>query len=160
VASAIAGRRADGRTFVRMVHNERHRDSDQEQVFSAPEWGGLGLVRLFVITSAETCSAAEALVHGLAPHIEVVAIGGRTCGKPVGFHVVRYGDRSYWVVTFKDLNARGEGDYYTGLAPTCPADAEEAIHPLGNPADAALHAALQYIRTGRCPPPDGRAVGG
>ena len=155
VASAIAGRRVDGRTFLRMVHNERHRDSDQEQVFSAPDWGGLGLARLFVITSEETCSAAEALVHGLAPYVEVVALGGRTCGKPVGFQVVRYGDLSYWVVTFKDLNARGEGDYYTGLAPKCPAAAGDASHPLGDPADAAFGAALHYIRTGRCPPPGG-----
>jgi len=160
VASAIAGRRVDGRTFLRMVHNERHRDSDQEQLFSAPDWGGLGLARLFVITSAETCSAAEALVHGLAPYIEVVAVGGRTCGKPVGFQVVRYGDRSYWVVTFKDLNARGEGDYYTGLAPTCPAAAGDATHPFGDPADAALHAALHYIRAGHCPPPEGRGASG
>ena len=154
VASAIAGRRVEGWTFLRMVHNERHRDSDQEHVFSAPDWGGLGLARLFVITSEETCSAAEALVHGLAPYIEVVTLGGRTCGKPVGFQVVRYGDRSYWVVTFRDLNARGEGDYYGGLAPTCPAAADDATRPLGHPADAALRAALQYIRTGRCPPPD------
>jgi C-terminal processing protease CtpA/Prc len=154
VASAIAGRRVDGRTFLRMVHNERHRDSDQEQVFSAPPWGGLGFTRLVVITSSETCSASEALVHGLAPHIEVVTIGGTTCGKPVGFQVVRYGDMSYWVVTFKDLNARGEGDYYAGLAPTC-AVVEEVAHPLGDPADASFKAALHYLRSGRCPPPGG-----
>jgi C-terminal processing protease CtpA/Prc len=154
VASAIAGRRVDGRTFLRMVHNERHRDSDQEQVFSAPAWGGLGLARLVVITSSETCSASEALVQGLAPYIEVVTIGGTTCGKPVGFQVVRYGDMSYWVVTFKDLNARGEGDYYAGLAPTC-AVADEVAHPLGDPADASFKAALHYIRSGRCPPSGG-----
>ncbi|MET0681287.1 MAG: S41 family peptidase [Burkholderiales bacterium] len=154
VASAIAGRRVDGRTFVRMVYNERHRDSDQESVFSAPAWGGLGLARLFVITSAETCSASEALVQGLAPYVEVVTIGGTTCGKPVGFHVVRYGDVSYWVVTFKDLNARGEGDYYGGLAPTCPAP-DDAAHPLGDPADPGFRAALHYIQLGRCPPPGG-----
>jgi hypothetical protein len=154
VASAIAGRRVHGRTFLRMVHNERHRDSDQEQVFSAPPWGGLGLARLVVITSPETCSASEALVHGLAPHIEVVTIGGTTCGKPVGFQVVRYGDMSYWVVTFKDLNARGEGDYYAGLAPTC-ATVDEVTHALGDPEDASFKAALRYIRSGRCPPPGG-----
>jgi C-terminal processing protease CtpA/Prc len=154
VASAIAGRRVDGRMFLRMVHNERHRDSDQEQAFSAPPWGGLGLARLVVITSSETCSASEALVQGLAPYIEVVTIGGTTCGKPVGFQVVRYGDMSYWVVTFKDLNARGEGDYYAGLAPTC-AVADEVAHPLGDPADASFKAALHYIRSGRCPPSGG-----
>ena len=155
VASAIAGRRVDGRTFLRTVHNERHRDSDEEQAFKAPAWGGLGLARLFVITSEETCSAAEALVHGLAPYVEIVALGRRTCGKPVGFHVVRYGDMSYWVVTFKDVNARGESDYYAGLAPTCPAAVGDAIYPLGDSADPAFGAALYYVRTGRCPPPGG-----
>jgi C-terminal processing protease CtpA/Prc len=152
VASVIAGRRVDGRTFLRMVYNDRHRDSDQEQVFGAPVWGGLGLGRVFVITSAETCSASEALVQGLAPHVEVVTIGGTTCGKPVGFQVVRYGDTSYWVVTFKDLNARGEGDYFAGLAPTCPA-ADDALHPLGDPRDPAFAAALRYAASGRCAPP-------
>jgi carboxyl-terminal processing protease len=151
VASAIAGRRVDGRTFLRMVYNERHRDSDQEQAFSAPPWGGLGLARLVVITSSETCSAAEALVQGLAPYIEVVTIGATTCGKPVGFQVVRYGDMSYWVVTFKDLNARGEGDYYAGLAPTCAA-ADDVVHPFGDPEDASFKAALHYVRSGGCPP--------
>jgi hypothetical protein len=154
VASAIAGRRVDGRTFLRMVHNDRHRDSDHEQVFSAPAWGGLGLARLFVITAHETCSAAEALVQGLAPHLAVVTIGATTCGKPVGFQVVRYGDTSYWVVTFKDLNARGEGDYYAGLAPTCAA-ADDAAHPFGDPGEASFRAALHYIRSGRCPPTGG-----
>jgi hypothetical protein len=154
VASAIAGRRVDGRTFLRMVYNDRHRDSDQEQVFSAPAWGGLGLARVFVITSRETCSASEALVQGLAPYLEVVTVGGTTCGKPVGFQVVRYGDTSYWVVTFKDLNARGEGDYFAGLAPTCPA-ADDAAYPLGDPRDAGFRTALHYIGSGRCLPPGG-----
>jgi hypothetical protein len=154
VASTIAGRRVDGRTFLRTVYNERHRDSDHEQVFVAPAWGGLGLARLVVITSAETCSASEALFHGLRPYIEVVTIGGTTCGKPVGFQVVRYGDVSYWVVTFKDLNARGEGDYFTGLAPTC-AIADDTLHPFGDPEDASFGAALHYLRTGRCPPAGG-----
>lgn len=153
VASAIAGRVADGRTFLRFVHNERHRDSDREAVFHAPGWGGLGFARLFVITSAETCSAAEALVHGLAPYLQVITIGGTTCGKPVGFQVVRYGELSYWVITFRDVNARGEGDYFDGLAPTCAA-ADDLDRPLGDPAEASFKAALHYARFGRCPPPD------
>jgi hypothetical protein len=132
------------------VHNDRHRDSDHEQAFSAPAWGGLGLARLFVLIGAETCSAAEALVQGLAPHIRVVTIGAATCGKPVGFRVVQYGGMSYWVVTFKELNARGEGDYYAGLAPTC-ATPDDALHPFGDPGDASLLAALHYVVLGRCP---------
>ena len=153
VASAIAGRRVDGRTFLRFEHNERHRDNDRDAVFRAPAWGGLGLARLFVITSPETCSAAEALVHGLAPHIAVITVGDTTCGKPVGFQVMRYGDVSYWVITFRDVNARGESDYYGGLPPTCRA-ADDAARLLGDVAEASLGAALHYVRFGRCPLPD------
>jgi hypothetical protein len=150
VASAIGGRRLDGRTFLRFEHNERHRDKDREAIFRAPAWGGLGLGRLFVITSSETCSAAEALVHGLAAHLPVIVVGSTTCGKPVGFQVMRYGDISYWVITFRDVNARGESDYYGGLAPTCLA-ADDAARSLGDAAEPSLRAALHYVRFGRCP---------
>ena len=151
VASTIAGARADGRMFIRLVHNERHRDNDSEAIFGAPSWGGLALARLFVITSPETCSAAEALIHGLAPHIEVITIGATTCGKPVGAQVLRYGDVSYWVITFKDVNARGEGDFYAGLRPRCAAE-DDLARELGDTEEASLKAALHYLRFGNCAP--------
>ncbi|MET0681656.1 MAG: peptidase S41, partial [Burkholderiales bacterium] len=76
-----------------------------------------------------------------------------TCGKPVGFQVVKYGEMCYWVVTFKDLNARGEGDYYAGLAPTCAA-ADDLTRGLGDPEEASLKTTLHYVRFGRCPVPE------
>lgn len=150
IASAIGGRRLDGQAFQRIEHNARYRDSDHDVPFRAPERGVLSLPRLFVITSEESCSASEALINGLAPHMTVVTVGTTTCGKPVGMTVVEYGKRAYWVITFRVLNGRGEGDYYAGLQPTCRV-ADDFAHDLGDPAEVSLSAALHYMRYGRCP---------
>lgn len=158
IASAIGGQGLDGRTFARLVHNDRYRDRDTDFPFRAPARGVLSLARLFVIVSEDTCSASELLVNGLVPHIPVVTVGTPTCGKPVGMTVVEYGERTYSVITFRAVNARGEGDYFDGLAPTCAAE-DDLAHELGDPAETSLAAALHYIREGRCPDrPDQRAA--
>jgi len=152
IASAIGGKRLDGRIFKRVVHNDRYRDRDRDLAFSAPLQGALSLPRVFVITSEDSCSASEGLINGLAPHIEVVTIGGTTCGKPVGSRVLEYGEREYSIITFRSINARGEGDYYNGLRPTCAAE-DDLRRDFGDPEEASLEAALHYIRHGRCPEP-------
>jgi C-terminal processing protease CtpA/Prc len=150
IASVIGGRRLDRRTFLRLVHNERHRDRDEDIAFQAPKAVALSLSRVIVITSPEACSASEALINGLRPYMTVITVGATTCGKPVGMTVVEYRERAYSVITFRALNARGEGDYFTGLHPTCAA-ADDHTRELGDPAEASLKAALHYIRDGRCP---------
>jgi hypothetical protein len=80
----------------------------------------------------------------------VVTVGTTTCGKPVGMTVVEYGERAYSVITFRVLNARGEGDYFAGLRPTCRAE-DDFMYDLGDPAEASLSTALHYMRSGRCP---------
>jgi carboxyl-terminal processing protease len=152
IASAIGGERLDGKLFERLTHNDRYRDRDRELRFSAPRRGALSLSRLFVITSSDTCSASEALINGLAPHMEVVTVGGTTCGKPVGSAVVEYGELAYSYISFRATNARGEGGYYDGLRPTCGAD-DDLTRELGDPEEASFKAALHYIRHGRCPEP-------
>lgn len=150
IASAIGGGRLDGATFLRIVHNERYRDSDHDVPFRARGQGILSLPRLFVITSEASCSASEALINGLTPYMTVVTVGTTTCGKPVGMTVVEYGEWSYWVITFRVLNARGEGDYFAGLRPSCRVE-DDFARELGDPAEASLAAALHYVRHGRCP---------
>ena len=84
--------------------------------------------------------------------MEVVTIGGTTCGKPVGSGVLEYGEYEYSIITFRAINARGVGDYYNGLRPTCAAD-NDPMRDLGDPEEATFKAALHYIRHGRCPEP-------
>ena len=153
IASTIGGRRLEQRVFLKLVHNSRYRDLDEVIRFKPGLWASrhLALTRVFIIISPSTCSASEALIEGLSPHMEVVTVGGRTCGKPVGFVPVEYGDGVYYAITFKTVNARGEGDYYDGLTPTCLAP-DDLTHELGDPEEASLKTALHYLRFGRCPP--------
>lgn len=150
IASVIAGDRLNGKLFKRVVHNERYRDRDVDLYFRTPREGALQLARLFVITSKETCSASEGLVNGLAPYMPVVTVGETTCGKPVGGETLEYGESAYSIISFRVVNARGEGDYYAGLRPVCAA-VDPGTHELGDAADPSLAAALHYIRYGRCP---------
>jgi hypothetical protein len=152
IASAIGGKRVNGKVFGRLVHNDRYRDRDEDLVFEAPLRAALSLSRVFVITSGRSCSASEALINGLAPHMEVVTIGGTTCGKPVGSYTLEYGESEYSFISFRVINARGEGDYYNGLRPTCGAD-NDVRRDFGDPEEASFKAALHYIRHGRCAEP-------
>lgn len=83
-----------------------------------------------ILNGRRTCSASELLANGLRPYVEVVILGESTCGKPVGFTPVDHCDSTVSAVNFEAVNARGEGRYYSGLAPTC-AVAEDFAGALG-----------------------------
>ena len=58
---------------------------------------------------------------------------------------------SYFPIEFQGVNAKGFGDYADGFTPQCAA-ADDLDHPLGDPAEARLSAALTLLQTGACPP--------
>ncbi len=110
----------------------------------------LGLSRVFVIATGGTCSASEAIVNGLrGVGVEVVLIGGTTCGKPYGFLPQDNCGTTYFAIQFKGVNALGFGDYADGFAPTCAGD-DDYAHALGDPAEGLLAAALARRETGAC----------
>jgi C-terminal processing protease CtpA/Prc len=152
IAGAIVGERGRGRVFARVQHNSRYRDLDHVALLRVPASGGLDAEQLVVITSGASCSASELLINGLRPHLAVAVVGTTTCGKPVGSRVLESGEWAYSVMSFEVRNARGEGSYYKGIAPTCVAP-DDLTHDLGDPAEASLREALHYIETGRCSGP-------
>jgi hypothetical protein len=79
----------------------------------------------------------------------VTTVGDRSYGKPVGQYGYNFCDKVLYPVAFSTQNARGEGGYFDGIAPDCPA-ADDLEHPLGDSAEASLGAALGYLRTGSC----------
>lgn len=105
--------------------------------------------RLYVITSDKTCSAAESLIMALRPFMEVITIGGRTCGKPYGFRVEVFDDKVFSVVTFRVANSRGEATPATGIAPTCEAR-DDPGYRLGDVREASLAEALYHLAHGHC----------
>ena len=115
----------------------------------------LGLKRVTLLTTGNTCSASEAIINGLrGVDVEVNLMGGTTCGKPYGFYPQPNCGTTYFAVQFQGVNAKGFGDYADGMAPTC-AVADDYQHALGDANEAMLAAALQYRNTGRCTLPTG-----
>ncbi len=114
--------------------------------------GSLTLLQQVVfITAGGTASASELVINALLPHTVVTLVGSATFGKPVGQSAFSYCDDEFLLrpVTFETVNALGEGGYFDGLGVTCNAS-DELAFALGDPDEASLASALQFIGTGRC----------
>ncbi len=125
----------------------------------------LDLPRVFVLTNGGTCSASESVINGLRGiDVEVVQIGGATCGKPYGFYPDDNCGQTYFSIQFQGVNDKGFGAYPDGFAasnsssvnavkiPGC-AVADDFTRELGDTSEAMLAAALGYRANGTCPTP-------
>ncbi len=52
-------------------------------------------------------------------------------------------------ISFEGVHAKGRGNYYNGLFPTCRVT-DDLCRDLGDPEEAMLEEALHYVRTGHC----------
>lgn len=151
LGSLIGGLRTNTQVFVELVHNDKNTFRNSAQRFHDPE-GTLDLPRLVVITTRSSASSSELVINGLAPFIPVTLVGAPTYGKPVGQYGFDFCDKVIFPVAFKNVNARGEGDYFDGLPVDCPSS-DDLSRPLANPDEDSLEQALHFLRTGRCPMP-------
>jgi carboxyl-terminal processing protease len=112
----------------------------------------LNLSRVYVLASPGTCSASEAVVNGLrGVGVEVILVGGTTCGKPYGFTAKDNCGISYFPIEFKGVNQLGFGDYADGFAPTATCTvADDFSKALGDSSEGMLAAALSHRATGSC----------
>ena len=150
LASLIAGPVTNGQVMAKYVHNDRYRSFDEDIRFETPEQG-LGLSRLFVLTTRGSASASELLINALRPYITVMVVGDRTYGKPVGQYVITFCDKVVAPVAFTIRNIADQGDYFDGIPADCTAG-DDITHDLGDAAEASLAEALQVVRTGACTP--------
>jgi carboxyl-terminal processing protease len=112
----------------------------------------LNLNRVYVLASPGTCSASEAIVNGLRGiDVEVVLVGGTTCGKPYGFTAKDNCGISYFPIEFQGVNNKGFGDYADGFRPTTTCTvADDFSKALGDSSEGMLAAALRHRATGSC----------
>ncbi len=112
----------------------------------------LNLKRVYVLTSADTCSASEAIINGLrGAGVTVNLIGDTTCGKPYGFYPQDNCGTTYFAIQFQGVNYAGFGDYADGFPPNCSVG-DDFNHALGDPAEAQLNTALGLRASGSCQP--------
>jgi hypothetical protein len=150
LASYAAGAQATGQVFAELRHRPGQSRLNQVFRFSDPaDWRGVS--RVYVLQGMRSCSASEQLVYGLrGAGLDVITVGDTTCGKPVGFVSEDYCGKTYNVVSFESVNARGEGRYFNGVTANCPVS-EKWPSELGATSEALLGAALAHLDSGRCP---------
>ena len=163
LAYMVAGQaRTENKTFERLQYNDK-RTSDTNNsatpFYSCEFRGGnncaadlpaLNLGRVYVLSGPDTCSASEAVINGLRGiDVEVVVVGGTTCGKPYGFTAKDNCGVSYFPIEFKGVNAKGFGEYADGFTATCPAD-DDFDRALGDTSERLLSIALNHRATGSC----------
>jgi len=168
-----------GRTFEEIEFNEKHPVTDPvtgqpltpmpffstTRNFSVPAGQplpALNLSRVVVLTGPNTCSASEAIMNSLdGVDIEVIQIGGTTCGKPYGFYPTDNCGTTYFTIQFRGINEKGFGDYTDGFSPGIGPTAavlpgcavlDDFEHALGDPLEQRFQAALLYLENQSCPP--------
>jgi len=122
----------------------------------------LNLDRVFIFSTAATCSASEAVINALRGiDVEVVLIGTTTCGKPYGFYGTDNCGTTYFSIQFRGENSKGFGDYADGFSPSelngapgvdvpgCAAS-DDYGDMLGDPDERMMRHALAYRATGAC----------
>lgn len=169
VGYMIAGStRSSGRTFERLLFNDKrtadNNDPDNNTPFFNRTSGFAGsgttvnqplpqlsLSRVYVLAGPGTCSASESIVNGLRGiNVDVVLVGGTTCGKPYGFTAKDNCGISYFPIEFQGVNDVGFGNYADGFAATCAAG-DDLTRALGDASEGMLAAALSHRATGLCP---------
>lgn len=123
--------------------------------------------KIAVIGREGTASASELVTNSMLAYLNrnIALIGANTYGKPVGQIGL---DRSACddrlrVVALKTTNANGQGEYYKGLASvmsaTCQAP-DDLSHQLGDPAEASIASAINYLNGRACTPISATAPSG
>ena len=182
LAYMVAGTQTANKTFELMQFNDQHPNINpvtgariqpipfidetigfSEDLNAGEDLPTLNLNRVFVLTTGNTCSASEAFMNGLrGADVEVIQIGGKTCGKPYGFYATDNCGTTYFTIQFRGINDKGFGDYANGFEPQqaspitgiqvpgCLAE-DDFSQPLGNENEGMLKTALEYRDTGNCP---------
>jgi carboxyl-terminal processing protease len=139
-----------------------NKEIDYEKgLLTSTDLPNLNLSRIYVLTTDNTCSASEAFMNGLRGiDVEVIQIGGKTCGKPYGFYPQDNCGTTYFTIQFSGINFKGFGDYADGFKPTTApvfaadvkgcAVADDFSKPLGDPDENMLQTALHYMQSNSC----------
>lgn len=150
-----------GQVWSRSVLRESKASLNETRLFRA-EANAIAPTRVAVITSGSSASASELVANSLMPYLgnNIAVVGSNSFGKPVGqsgFDLAAC-DLRLRVVAAKTVNAAGQGEYFNGLASvvpnTCRAG-DDIQRPLGDPREASIAAALDFLAGRACTPISG-----
>ena len=118
---------------------------------------GLKLKRIYILTGPNTASAAEMLINGLSPHVQIIQIGDKTFGKDMASTTLVtpeeiHGTERAWQLIpmiYKIYNKADQGNYSNGIIPQKVTDefAYLPLVPIGDSRDPLIQEVLQRIDT-------------
>lgn len=156
LAYGVAGSaRTQGKTFETLRYNDKRSSINENMPFYSTDMDGhaidaLSFSKIYVLTTDQTCSASESFINGLrGVDVEVVQIGGTSCGKPYGFVPQDNCGITYAAMEFDGVNQKGQGGYVDGMVPQCAAS-DDLNHALGDPAEAMFAMAIARHRGLTC----------
>ncbi len=152
LASLIGGFRVESKIFTSFTYNRKYQHNANSLAFEQTPVYSVSLEKVVVLGTEDTCSASELVVNSLQASVtgmDVVLIGGKTCGKPVGMIGSDFCDKHISPIEFKIVNADGYGDYFGGMVPTCNVS-DDLSRDFGDDREAMLKEALFYLENGRC----------
>jgi len=154
LADLITGNAYVGDIYSKVFHNDSKKNEDFTEAFESQN-AAFAFNRVFVITTSNTASASEMVINGLKPYMgeeNVILIGSKTHGKPVGMYVFEEEALNLAIVpiSFSITNADDEGDYFDGI----PVDYEisdDLSHDFGDIEESNFQVALEYIKDEKFP---------
>jgi C-terminal processing protease CtpA/Prc len=161
----LLGRNRVGQVWSREVLRPSKAAENSTRLFQT-EANAIAPTRIAVITTGASASASELVTNSLIPYLgnNMALVGANSFGKPVGqfgFDLTAC-DLRVRAVAFQTVNANNQGEYYTGLASvvpnTCRAG-DDIFRPLGDPQEASIAAALDFLAGRACTPITGGGSG-
>ncbi|GAA4043099.1 S41 family peptidase [Parerythrobacter jejuensis] len=145
-----------GDVFSRTTFRDSLANNNETDLFRAQS-EAIAATKIAFIGRGGTASASELVANSFIPYLgnNTALIGANTFGKPVG-QIARdrdVCDDRLRVVAFQTQNRDNQGEYFTGLASvfprTCQAG-DDIFTPLGDPSEASISTALDFLAGRPC----------
>lgn len=142
------------------------RASENQNINFSAQPQAIDATKIAFISTGGTASASEFVPNNMIPVLGngLALVGSNSFGKPVGqeaFDITACDDRLR-VVSLQLENRNGQGEYFTGLASvmpnTCRAG-DDIFTPFGDPSEASIKAALDFLGGRSCTPITAQADG-
>ena len=152
----LLGAGRSGQIFSQTMFRASKSAENDEHRF-APGNQSIAPTRIAFIGTDSTASASELVINSMLPYLgaNMTLVGSNTFGKPVGQIALDRAecDDRMRVVAFATGNSVGQSDYYDGLAPkianSCAA-ADDLNFPLGDPREASVRTAIDFLAGNAC----------
>lgn len=123
--------------------------------------------KIAFITTGASASASELVANSMIPYLgnNMALVGSNTAGKPVGQQAFDLAacDLRIRAVVFQTVNANNQGEYFNGLAGVVPNSCragDDITRPFGDPQEASIAAALDFLAGRACTPITASAASG